>query len=271
MATLAPNLDRARHSIWARWPGAVVGWIGDTAHMADCSDHNEDGCGLVHAIDVMFNAGTPEANAVVRAMVGRPDMEYVIHNRTIWSRNTSWQPHAYTGPDPHTNHVHGSGKHGASCVNSHTCNGYDKNAENDATAWSFGGSPMADADIPDTHRLSSNSDNFSRAALTGEHPVPYLGGSGAGVPSKMPTNALHDKLDTILANTIADLAEDKAATAALKALAGLIQTGGGNLDIAPVLAAVAEAREAVRQQVVDLTGRLSRAATAEAQALGSST
>lgn len=137
MAILAPNLDRARHAIWAAFPGTVVGWIGDSAHMAGCSDHNEDGCGIVHAIDPMTPAGTEAAKAIVNAMVGRPDMEYVIHDRTIWSASHGWQPRAYTGSDPHTNHVHGSGKHGSACANAHTCNGYDKAAEQNTLPWNL--------------------------------------------------------------------------------------------------------------------------------------
>jgi hypothetical protein len=112
VATLAPNLDAARHSIWTAFPGTVVGWIGDAAHMASCSDHNEDDCGVVHAIDPMTPAGTEQAKAIVNAAVGRPDVEYVIHNRTIWSASHGWAPRAYTGSDPHTSHVHLSGRHG---------------------------------------------------------------------------------------------------------------------------------------------------------------
>jgi hypothetical protein len=113
--------------------------------MAECSDHNEDGCGLVHAIDPMFAAGTAQANAIVRASVGRPDLEYVIHNRTIWSVSHGWQARQYLGSDPHTNHVHVSGKHGSSCANSHTCNGYDRAAEGNLTPWSFDGVPVPPA------------------------------------------------------------------------------------------------------------------------------
>lgn len=147
MAILAPNLDRARHAIWARWPGAVVGWIGDSAHMVGCSGHNEDACGLVHAIDPMFAAGTAQANAIVRASVGRPDLEYVIHNRVIYSASYGWKARQYLGSDPHTNHVHVEGKHGSSCANSHTCNGYDKAAEGNTTPWNFDGPPPAPAPV----------------------------------------------------------------------------------------------------------------------------
>jgi len=134
---LANNLDNLRHSVWTAWPGTVVGWIGDSAHQSECSDHNPDGCGIVHAVDVMWSAGTEQANAVVNATVGRPDLQYVIHNRTIWSASWGWGPREYTGSDPHTNHVHVSGKHGSDCSGSMTCTGYDKRAEASDTPWNL--------------------------------------------------------------------------------------------------------------------------------------
>lgn len=137
MTRLAPNLDAFRHSIWTAFPGLTVGWIGDLAHLAGCSDHNEDACGVVHAIDPMASAGTEAAKAIVNAAVGRPDVAYVIHNRVIWSASHGWEPRAYTGSDPHTSHVHVSGAHGDSCANAHTCNGYDHAAENNTTPWNL--------------------------------------------------------------------------------------------------------------------------------------
>jgi hypothetical protein len=133
MAVLAHNLDNARHAIWLAWPGTVVGWVGDQSHAAGRSDHNPDSRGIVHAIDPMVTG--EKAEAVVRAAVGRSDVEYVIHNRTIWSRNYSWSARQYTGSDPHTDHVHVSGKHGNVGGDSDTESGYDMAAENDNTPW----------------------------------------------------------------------------------------------------------------------------------------
>lgn len=137
MTTLAHNLDNLRHSVWNAFPGTVVGWVGDQAHQAECSDHNPDGCGVVHAVDVMLAAGTEGAKAVVNAAVGRPDVQYVIHNRTIWSQSSGWAPRAYTGSDPHTNHVHVSGRHGGSCYGSATCTGYDHASEAFEKPWTL--------------------------------------------------------------------------------------------------------------------------------------
>lgn len=135
MTELAANLDAARHEIWAAFPGTVVGWIGDLAHMANCSDHNADACGRVHAIDPMTPAGTVAAKAIVNAAVGRPDLEYVIHDRTIWSASQGWAPRAYTGSDPHTSHVHLSGRHGTECWSTATCTGYNRAAEESTKPW----------------------------------------------------------------------------------------------------------------------------------------
>jgi hypothetical protein len=137
VATLAPNLDRARTAIRAAFPGTIVYWIGDQAHAASRSDHNPDSRGIVHAIDVMAAAGTAAAKAVVHCALSRVDLQYVIHDRTIWSRNSGWAPQPYTGSDPHTDHVHISGKHGTVGATSSTEAGYDVAAEQDQTPWVF--------------------------------------------------------------------------------------------------------------------------------------
>jgi hypothetical protein len=65
------------------------------------------------------------------------------------------------------------------------------------------------------------------------------------------------------ANTAADLAEDRAATVAVKTLTDLVNTGGGNVDAAPILAAIQTTRDvesaavtALQQQNADLHAQL---------------
>ncbi len=61
-----------------------------------------------------------------------------------------------------------------------------------------GGATMADSDIPDTHRLASNADTWTRALVKGENPAQFLG-SGAVAPNFGTTpNVLHQKLDVIV-------------------------------------------------------------------------
>lgn len=86
--------------------------IGDTAHQHSPSDHNPDSRGVVCAIDIMMNVSS-KTNSIVKALIGRSDLAYVIHNRTIWSASYGWRARKYTGSDPHTNHIHVSSKHTA--------------------------------------------------------------------------------------------------------------------------------------------------------------
>lgn len=108
MAVLAGSLVNLRSEIDIRWPTRdrrTDGWIGDASHQARQSDHNPDGRGIVHAIDV--DKDGIDVWAVLGATV-RDEMptSYVIHNRQIWSRSRLWHPREYTGSNPHTGHIH---------------------------------------------------------------------------------------------------------------------------------------------------------------------
>jgi hypothetical protein len=104
---LAPSLVGLRNEVNARHPNrdrSSDGWIGDPSHAARVSDHNPDGRGMVHAIDV--DSSGINVPAFLRAVIGDPRTWYVIHNRTIWSRTYGFRPRAYTGSNPHLTHVH---------------------------------------------------------------------------------------------------------------------------------------------------------------------
>lgn len=129
MATLAHNLASRRSSVQANYPGIVVYWLGDAAHQAGQSDHNPDSRGIVHAIDCMIKS-VAQGNEIVAWVLEDPrDVQYVIFNRTIWSRSNGFAPKSYTGDNPHTDHVHVSGKHGSVGENAATGTGYDLAAE----------------------------------------------------------------------------------------------------------------------------------------------
>lgn len=114
---LSNNLAAIRQSIWDHFGEHVtVGTIGDSAHQNSTSDHNPDARGIVCAIDVMYPVGS-KASAVVRASIGRPDLQYIIHNHTIWSASVGWGARQYTGSNPHTDHVHLSSKHTSAADN----------------------------------------------------------------------------------------------------------------------------------------------------------
>jgi peptidoglycan hydrolase-like protein with peptidoglycan-binding domain len=113
MPRLAINLATLRAEIDARWPHRdrrSDGWIGDAAHQARKSDHNPDAGGLVHAIDVDKDGIDPRL--LVRQAIHHGSVQYVIFDRTIWSLRNDFRPRRYTGDNPHTDHVHVSGRRG---------------------------------------------------------------------------------------------------------------------------------------------------------------
>ena len=104
---LAPSLVKLRDEVNRRHPNrdrSSDGWIGDPSHAARLSDHNPDGRGMVHAIDV--DSTGIDVAAFLRAVIGDPRTWYVIHNGTIWSRTYGFAARRYTGSNPHTGHVH---------------------------------------------------------------------------------------------------------------------------------------------------------------------
>lgn len=112
-AYLAPSLRRLRAEIDAIYPNRDKrsdGWIGDAAHAGRVSDHNPDPeTGVVRAIDVDADGIAPRW--VIGMILGDPRLQYVIFDRTIWSRTYGWAPRRYTGPNPHTGHMHVSIRH----------------------------------------------------------------------------------------------------------------------------------------------------------------
>lgn len=113
MAVLAPSLARGRTEINVRWPHrdhSSDGWIGDTRHQQSGSpenggsDHNVNKRGKVDALDVDVDG--INCPLVVARAIRHPAVNYVIWNRTIWSRSRGFAAHRYTGSDPHTNHIH---------------------------------------------------------------------------------------------------------------------------------------------------------------------
>jgi hypothetical protein len=104
---LAPSLVKLRNEVDRRHPNrdkSSDGWIGDPSHAARVSDHNPDGRGMVHAIDV--DSTGIDVRTFLRAVIGDPRTWYVIHDGTIWSRTYGFKARRYTGSNPHTGHVH---------------------------------------------------------------------------------------------------------------------------------------------------------------------
>lgn len=117
MATLVPCLVALRSEFNRNFPRrdkASDGWIGDAAHQGGQSDHNPDGRGLVHAIDVDEDLRAPGASmrecvdeVVRRHRAGQDNrLTYVIYERTIWSASYDWRARPYRGSNPHDKHAH---------------------------------------------------------------------------------------------------------------------------------------------------------------------
>jgi hypothetical protein len=104
------------------------GTIGDAAHQAEKSGHNSDltanaeykdgdAKDEVRAIDVDSDTGNPDVSMedVVQHLLRLARagqlwfIRYMIFNRRIWAASTGWTQQAYTGPSPHTEHLHLSG------------------------------------------------------------------------------------------------------------------------------------------------------------------
>jgi beta-lactamase superfamily II metal-dependent hydrolase len=115
------SLITLRNQVDARAPHrnkASDGTIGDAAHCARNSDHNpwvKDGSmGIVTAIDITNDpTGGCDANTIAEAIRASRDsrVKYIIWNKRIANSaaiggSQPWQWRNYTGPNPHTRHVH---------------------------------------------------------------------------------------------------------------------------------------------------------------------
>jgi hypothetical protein len=117
------------NSVFTKRDKASDGWIGDLAHQLESSSgHNPDITGRaeykdgdslneVRAIDVDNNLNDPHVTMeqVVQYLVTKArsgvyvPFRYMIYNRRIWRRTNGWKTETYSGPSPHTEHVHFSG------------------------------------------------------------------------------------------------------------------------------------------------------------------
>ncbi|HEY4536445.1 MAG TPA: peptidoglycan-binding domain-containing protein [Enteractinococcus sp.] len=124
---LAASLVKLRNEVNALWPNRSKvsdGWIGDAAHSARKSDHNPDWSapgrrrGVVRALDITTRG--IDVDRLLRHTTNDSRVAYVIYNRRIYTHARGW--YAYTGSNPHTNHVHVSIAH-------------TNTAENDTKTW----------------------------------------------------------------------------------------------------------------------------------------
>ena len=107
--SLAPSLIALEDQINARAPRRskrADGSIGDQSHRTRASDHNPS-LGWVTAADFTHDpAGGFNSYAFAQDLARRrdPRVKYIISNGFIWTPARGWKP--YTGPNPHSGHVH---------------------------------------------------------------------------------------------------------------------------------------------------------------------
>ena len=88
------------------------GWIGDSRHAAEKSDHNPDPDGWVRAIDISVGLSNQKGLSVYLSdqirECGKTDkrISYVIHNSRIASSKKGWAWRPYTGFNKHEHHMH---------------------------------------------------------------------------------------------------------------------------------------------------------------------
>lgn len=112
---LARGLEKLRAQVNDKWPKRSKesdGSVGDTSHSARVSDHNPDGSGVVHAIDITHDPkGGFDSYAFADMLLAKQDkrLKYVISNRRIGSGPAGPQPgvwRKYSGANPHDHHCH---------------------------------------------------------------------------------------------------------------------------------------------------------------------
>lgn len=107
MAELARSLARLFVEINDRWPNRdhrTDGWYADP-NVRTSKGHNPGHRGLSHAIDV-DDDGIDESWIISHITKNDKVLWYIIWNRKLYSNTYDWVPRAYTGSNPHTDHMH---------------------------------------------------------------------------------------------------------------------------------------------------------------------
>lgn len=123
MWRLAYSLATLRDQVNAYAPNRSKlsdGTIGDPAHAAVPSDHNENAAGVVCALDLTHDpAGGFDAHAIADILLvnRHPELKYLISNSRIAGAWSGWRWQPYYGINPHDKHIHvsvGIGEDGSS-------------------------------------------------------------------------------------------------------------------------------------------------------------
>ncbi len=248
------NMQKLTEQLRARYPGVVIYGIGDDAHKASRSGHNEDdtpgsrpededGDNLPEhrALDVMLGPAFSRADghALTTVLTTHPEnrrrLLYVIFDGYITSRSNGWVRRPHSG-DPHRDHPHISG---------------EADDDDNTAPWILDTTPLED-DVTVEELYS-----IIRAVQGGKT---YWGFQHATAPEWAKDTAAYNnqavearlsaKLDGLAA---AEQTRDAALKAVVDALAASVAAGGGSFDTAAVISAVHD----VAGQVGTLTEALS--------------
>lgn len=190
----AAGMQVLTNQIRAERPGATIWGIGDEAHQAETSGHNEDDTPGVkaedqdadstaehRALDIMIDEhfSAADAEAIYQDLTTIPENQwrllYVIYNRRIRSASSNWVERPYTGKNPHTDHDHISGEADAD-ANTTPWALPTFTGENVETEWSKANPLGVDPDGAARSPLQHERDVFA-AVVQGKAPV-----DGHGVP-----------------------------------------------------------------------------------------
>ena len=241
------------------------GTIGDSAHTSS-SDHtpDEDSDALrgrdsdhvneVHALDIDSSGPWPGGGAwfdrKIKQLVAEerrrwldPDdmcrLDYIIHDRVIYSRSRNFAPKAYAGSDPHTNHAHFSAR-------------YETRAENDTRPWGVYEQKQQEDDMSSAQEIAkavweyplrnpySNVDQFAGTLLR------FAPSASWHQTTQAKVDALAEAFRVFVATESADDAAKQQALRELEAavgdveeqvIAGLTQEGRSDAEVAADLRA----------------------------------
>jgi hypothetical protein len=269
------------------------------------SDHNRDESGNtgsssdpdnideVHAIDLDVNLRVPglTMEMVVQHILKRcrsgqeKRLKYIIYNRRIWEGANGWAQESYGGDNPHTQHAHFSGKYGSGTA-------AQGNPEANTSSWGLE-ELLEGLDMPlDTTDLNNIKAKVAELFATGQQPGqsdPTVLTSNAGqaiwnqgVPDGVGGKAyawavLQRTRADLVAATAGDAARDAALATAIDGVRGVcetlltvIQSGGGDVDVAAILTKLDEVQaaavDAAGAAANDVLNKIRAAQQAEADA-----